>query len=182
MIFFVLAALLAVPYIPAIKQMTTSGTLTYAKTWEANDFAYRLFDSLARKINNKFDTGLDSRITARGIIALLIFAFAIWQGYRSKTATLPGLFAGIGYVILVMLLLSPTLYPWYYVPLIAVAAIAPRPSFLIWTLLLPLTRLTDVGHNRILLLACIHLPAWLMLVVDLIRDNFTQSVQSVTDE
>ena len=72
-------------------------------------------------------------------------------------------------VALWMLLLSPMLWPWYYVPIVALAALSPRPALLIWTALLPVTYLLNGVVSQPVLGAILHAPVWVLLGVDRIR-------------
>jgi hypothetical protein len=63
-----------------------------------------------------------------------------------------------------LLLLSPTLYPWYFVPLIPLAAAARRPVLLYWTAALPLLYLAGPDDAHVWALAAVHVPTWGLLL------------------
>jgi hypothetical protein len=107
---------------------------------------------------------IDGRLIARALMMALILALAVYLGrgsHRSNPATMARSLAA---VILLMLLLSPTLYPWYYVPAAAIGALTFQVGFLVWTPLLVLTYLTGSSAYPSLLVALIHVPVWIALV------------------
>jgi hypothetical protein len=70
----------------------------------------------------------------------------------------------MGIAILVMLLLNPTVHPWYYVAIVPLAAGAPRASLLAWTALLGLTYLPC--GEKAWMMWLVHLPVWCLLVTE----------------
>jgi hypothetical protein len=142
-VFGVLAAIVGALFAESVRGHD-SGTLAYSATWQANAGAYYLFGRY-------------------GVAAILFGASLVvaWQVRRGRV-TIP---EGVGWVVLLMLLLSPTLYPWYYVPLIALATLARRVEFLIWTALLPLVYLSPGVVPTWVTSCAVHLPVWTILLV-----------------
>ncbi len=141
-LFLVLLTVLMFFFAPAVTG-TESGTLAYLQTWRANHGAFRLFEYLG-----SFD---------RMAMMMCLFAFAAYQAFSRGD-----LCQRTTMVVLVMILLSPTIYPWYYVALIGLAALSLRWEFLILTALLPLLYL-PIAPN--IAAAAIHLPVWALLAI-----------------
>ena len=81
----------------------------------------------------------------------------------------------IGLVILLMLLLSPAVWPWYYVAIIPLAVIAsPRLGLLLWTAILPLCYMEGDLLSKYDVVYLVHLPVWLLLIGESIWINFTR--------
>ena len=101
---------------------------------------------------------------------LVILVIAAWQGLGAKSDA-QKLCTRIAIVALLMLLLSPTVWPWYYVALLPLATVATaRTLLLAWTVLLPLNYLPG-GILPDQLIACIvHLPIWVLLCVHFRRE------------
>jgi hypothetical protein len=93
---------------------------------------------------------------------VLILLTGAWFLARQKNQSIETLSFSIALIIMLMLLLSPTLYPWYYISLIALAALIPHPIFLLWTLLLPLSYLKWLCPG--LMPWIIHVPIWCLLI------------------
>ncbi len=100
---------LFVPYLDA-GAMVARGFLTYAEHWRFNDLGYSLLQT----------TGLGPRET-RWILAGALAAFAIVAPFRWRDPLAAG---GLG--IGALLMLSPTVHPWYVVWLVPFVPFLPR--------------------------------------------------------
>lgn len=159
-LFIVTTALIGVLYSTAAFG-SQSGTTTYLATWLANAGAFKLLMQVSRMTDG---WPLDRLLLAVGLLAV-----ALYQAWTSNRHC-RSLCDAMGMVILLMLLLSPALYPWYYVALIPLAAVSVRPEFLIWTMLLPLVYLLPESVASYV----IHLPVWALLVARLTRHYWTR--------
>ncbi len=153
--------LMAIPFAAAFGGQD-SGVMAYGATWETPTGAFRLMHGFGWLCATACDLPKQTAIFARAIATAVLLGVAVWIGMRRTTKT-SGICLRMERVVLLMLLLSPTVWPWYYVPLIPLAAIAPRTSALAWTALLPLIYLADLQPYPNTLGALIHLPVWILL-------------------
>jgi len=168
-VFLALSALMALPFAAAAGG-DNSGLAAYSQTWLANAGLYLPLRWLGWKLSALLAGAIDGGLWARCVVAAALVAVAVFKARRS-TYRPDDLCARAGTIVLVMLLLSPTLYPWYYLPVIALAALAPAASLLAWTVLLPLSYLPlDLPPDRLnFMTVVIHLPVWLFLLTDWAR-------------
>jgi hypothetical protein len=160
-VFAGLTVLIMMPFAAAMKHWPDSGVIAYAQKWEANTGMYWVFDWLGGRLSEILADGMDGRVIARTMVVLILFIVSIWQAkYAERDAS--QLCRRIGIVFVLMLLLSPTVFPWYYVVVIPLAAISIRWTFLIWTLLLPMSHFTDEANNHNILMLITYLPVWLL--------------------
>ena len=151
-----LTTLVAVPYLFA-GGTSSAGLSAYASRWRAGDGAF----TVLLEISGGLLGGDWARIDALGItltrhqLARILVAgtFAIWSVIvlvpRADTTSVP---ARAGWLLLGVLLLSPTLHPWYVLWILPFAAAAAHFE----------------GRNATLLLAllvpALHHPGWLELI------------------
>ncbi len=152
-------AIIMLAFLPAFGQISDSGMTAYASNWLANSFAFDGIERLCRI----FVTGDASQTVARFISIGLIMAFSIFQARRASQAGVTELARSAIAVICVMLVLGPTVYPWYFLPLAALGGIAPWPIVGLCALLLPVTHLPRDLPGRWFIIACVHIPIWLAL-------------------
>jgi hypothetical protein len=152
------------PFAAAIQVQEDSGVVQYAKTFDANEFAYAPLHSFGWYLTREWRVPLDGRVIARGIIMLILSGFSLALARGCRNAGLSDLAARAALVMLLILLLTPTLYPWYFAPAPALAALLPQPVFLLWTPLLPVTYWAGSHWYGIWTTALVHLPAWLSLL------------------
>jgi hypothetical protein len=75
------------------------------------------------------------------------------------------LVVSIGILMVMMILLSPAVNPWYYIAIIPLAAAVPRWAFLLWTILLPISYLpAEVFRQQDWIPWLIHVPVWLLVI------------------
>ena len=136
--------LLVAPFLPAGSSLAT-GLEIYARHWEFNGAAYRLLRHVLS----------DDRTIRRVLAATLALATIAVAG-RARSATA----AALGSLV-ALLLLNPTLYPWYLVPVVALLPLHPDPGLILFSgavalsyLPLPAYRATGVWT----------LPSWILVV------------------
>jgi|GEM_PF-57462 len=161
--FSALCLLIFLPFATAIQLQRNSGAVQYAKTFDANEFAYVPIDKFGWFLTRQGGVPLDGRVIARGLIMLLLatFSLAMARGCRHLGISQLGNRALL--VMLLMLLVTPTLYPWYFAPAPALAALLPQPVPLVWTVLLPVTYWGGSHWYGLTVDALVHLPAWFAL-------------------
>ena len=167
-IFGCLMVVIVFLYADAIGNKEDSGLRAYSKSWEDHGWAYAGFDWAGGKMAQLSGDRLDGDLIGRGLVVLILFTIttllAAKCGGNSKI-----LCYHLAMVILLMLLLSPTVYPWYYTAMVPLLVLARKGIFLIWTLLLPLCYLGENVMDYKTLVWLIHLPVWVLLIVELIR-------------
>ncbi len=157
---------MAVPFASAFGTDADSGLLTYARTWSGRSGAYELLNNCGWWLRTRFSLDMDGHYVGRGLMMLIFLPAVLWLGVRGRD-DVPSLCRRMGLVILLMLLLGPVLWPWYYVAVIPLAAIAnPRLGLLLWTALLPLCYLEGSGLSATHLAWIVHIPVWLVLAAE----------------
>ncbi|MBN1341778.1 MAG: DUF2029 domain-containing protein [Phycisphaerae bacterium] len=159
--------LMAIPFSSAFGG-ENSGVVVYGATWETPTGAFRLAQALGWLLVRQLDLSMQAGLIARTVAMGLLLVAAVWIGTRRADRSTE-ICTRMEIVVLLMLLLSPTVWPWYYVPAIPLAVIAPRASALIWTAILPLIYLANVMPPPHVLGALIHLPVWVLLGLEWAR-------------
>ncbi len=162
--FSVCCTLILLPFLTALQLQRNSGAVQYAKTFDANEFGYVPIHKFGWFLARQAGGPLDGRVIARGLVMLLLTAFAVGMARKFRELGLTQVALRILLVILLMLLVTPTLYPWYFAPAPALAALLPEPVILVWTALLPMTYWAGSGWYGIGIEALVHLPAWIALL------------------
>jgi len=173
--FGILAAVLFIPYWASVRAAPTSGTVAYAKTWNANELAFRGIQAIGFQASKAANYAIDRRIIARAILLLLLVGAAQWLGLKAQGGGVQTLALAVSTLVLLMVLAGPTVYPWYFVPAVAVSPFLRRPALLFWAPLLVLTYVSRSVPNPAWLLVMVHLPAWLILVVQ-VRELYRRGV------
>ncbi len=151
------AAVLAILYLPALGPH--SGLEAYTRTWRANP---GLFWLLRTGLPHAF--GGDPDVRVRIAMAAALAASVVLLA-RGATTELPAMAVRMAIAAQLMLLLSPTLYPWYYIAVLPLAATGPSPAVLVWTVLGPLCYWRVDPANEPLRWAATHIPVWIALAV-----------------
>ncbi len=142
-ILFVVGAFVAVSalvWMPVMRWALneSSGFYAYASSWYNNTAVFHVIrwsiGHVLRMVS--IDSGHAPAIS-RLVVGCLVLGFAITQSRRSIT-TANDLVRRSMLIVAVLFLLSPTQFPWYYVWLLPLLAVAPRNSLLLYTCLLPL--------------------------------------------
>jgi alpha-1,6-mannosyltransferase len=157
-IFAIIMGIMMTLFYPALENVSDSGVIAYAQSWQRNAGLYRGFYWLMQQVSSIIS--FDARLVTRIAVVSLLFSVSIWLAWRTREKAVTSLAAAIAVVILLMLLLSPVLYPWYYLPLLPLAAITRKWSFLILTLLLPMTYFSWETERLRWLLWFLHAPVW----------------------
>lgn len=141
---FLAIALLYLPFRGAGARLW-EGLRTYARHWEYNGPVYAAIRPL-------FSNGDDPRLLLAVVLVLALLVIA-WRARTLSGALLASWMA--------FLILSPTVYPWYLVPAIALLPLHPDPGLLLFSgtvaltyLPLPLYRATGVWQ----------VPGWILWV------------------
>ncbi len=136
------AALLAAPFLSAGTAFT-AGLRIFARHWEFNSAAYHLLRE-----------GMHSEVAIRRVLAAAGLLASLVIGWRARSTT------GAAYACLMaFLLLSPTVFPWYLVPAVALLPLHPDWGLVAFSGLaalsyLPLPAYRDTGVWT--------LPAWIL--------------------
>ena len=153
---------LAAAFAPAIGERADSGLLAYAETWRSRPGAYRAFAALGEWLRDEALPEASEHAVGRLLMLLVLLPAAGWLGLAGPRDP-PALCRRMGLVILLMLLLAPVIWPWYYVALLPLAAGARlRLGLLTWTALLPLVYVQPPLTAAWVLLV-VHAPVWLIL-------------------
>ena len=164
-IFCLLLGLMAIPYLAAFGSQGDSGLLTYSSDWQWRHGAYALFARLGWWLKWVLHLSVEGRMVGRGLMMLVLLAVAVWQGMR-RDRNAKSLCASMAVVGVMMLLLGPTLWPWYYVGLLGLVAVGGCPvAALAWAALLPLANLPEGSMPEGLLVCLLHMPIWILLAV-----------------
>jgi alpha-1,6-mannosyltransferase len=138
----VTAALLTAPFIAAGPALTT-GLRIYARHWEFNGALYGLLRH-----------GIASDLAVRLILAFACVASSLLVAWKARSATGAAL-ASLG----AFLLLSPTVFPWYVVPVVALLPLHPDWGMLAFSGLLALSYLPLPGYRET---GVWTLPGWIV--------------------
>ncbi len=121
--------LLHAPFAGAGSSLWT-GLATYSRHWEFNGSLYPLLRA----------AGLGSD-AARALLAAALAACALLAGRRVRPASAAALAC-----FTALTLLSPTVFPWYLVPIVALLPLHPDPGWIVVTGLVPLSYITLSGY------------------------------------
>ena len=140
----VTAAVLATPFLEAGSAMTT-GLRIYARHWEFNSALYHL---LHRAIENE--------LTIRRILAVAGIAAILAIAWRARSITAAAFACFVSF-----LLLSPTVFPWYAVPMVALLPLHPDWGMMAFSGLLALSYLPLPAYRAT---GAWILPEWIVWV------------------
>jgi len=136
-----------------------AGLYAYARNWDANALAYRWLQDAGYGLARWSGGVVDGKLLARGLLGGLLLALSALLAMGPPRGR--ALYGALGCALLPMLLLGPTLYPWYHVPLVVLAVGASRRGpLLLWTALLPLTYLPASEGTETARRVLLHLPVW----------------------
>ncbi len=165
-----LLTLLAIPWLEALGAGETSGTVAYARTWTGGAWAYHGIEAAGKRIRDAFGLEVSLRFFGRALSAACLFAAAALFGLVGS-ANPRHVCRRMGTVIVLMLLLSPMVWPWYYLPALAPASLCAvtggrmiaAPAVVFPTALLPVlyefAGVMDGGFKA----ALVHAPVWTLL-------------------
>ena len=178
----VLCALIAVPYLFS-GGTASAGLSAYARRWRAGDGAFTVLLGISEaalggewaQLSGPFD-GLT--VTRHQLARLLVMAvFGVWTlAVLARPAATRSIPERGGLLLLGVLLLSPTLHPWYVLwllPFAAATRFVGGRAVLILALLAPalhhpgwLELIEGQWRDLAWVRAIVHLPVWIILVVD----------------
>ncbi len=103
---------------------------TYSRHWEFSGFTFQ-------QLRHWLHSGDQARLLLATLFALILLSAWLRLKKSQRPEVLPMLRTLTG-VVLVFLLLTPTLHPWYALYLVAFAALVPHPAALVlsWSVLL----------------------------------------------
>lgn len=133
---------------PMLKALgDNSGLKVYSEQWRRSSFLFPILeDGLGLILDNPGET-------ARFIVAGLVSLTAFWYGFFSRFNELNDLPARLMIITLVLLLLSPTGFPWYAIWFIIFLPFAPSYGAALLCVLIPLYyvrfALGEAGHYHI---------------------------------
>ena len=173
----VLLFLMVIPFTAAFGTASDSGLLTYARIWSGRSGAYLVFNKLGWWLRGYLSLGMDGHYVGRALMMAVLLPSVLWLGLRGSRDNIT-LCRRMGLVILLMLLLSPALWAWYYVAVIPLAAAASRRlGLLLWTVLLPLSYLENKGLSAVQLTWLVHVPVWLILAGEWARPHVVRRIR-----
>lgn len=105
----------------------------YSFRWEAASLVHRFIEPIFAGLLPMDESGFDSRRVARACLGLIWSAIA-WRSWRHKHSILQTSFVWIG----ALLVLSPTLHPWYLTWVIPFLAFYPSRAWFHLVLVAPL--------------------------------------------
>ena len=117
-----------VPFLPQLSHAIVT-LQTYVNHWEFSSFSFRLLRTL-------FGSGQHARLILATIFGCIVVSQ--WWNLQQSEVTFDRLVKACGRFLLVFLLLTPTLHPWYALYLVAFIVLAPSaPALtLTWSVLL----------------------------------------------
>ena len=155
-----LVAILAALFAPALGP--GGGLVAYSRTWAANSGAFRVAYHICREFTD------DPDVTVRGILATILGAATIAFALRAG-ADPTRICECVAAAVILMLLLSPTLYPWYYIAAIGLASVAHLPAAWVWSISITVCYWRVGPWNDPARWALVHLPAWVLLALPVYR-------------
>lgn len=172
-----LGVVVALPVVASIGSGEASGLGAYATRWRSGDGAYTLVLAGTRWLLGaewRFVPALGLTVTADQMARAVCGAsFLVVLAYLSLRRRRPDLHTDGGLLLVLLLLLSPTLHPWYVLwvlPFVAVGSFPGRAAALWLAVASPL--LHHPGYLELLegrwrelpvLAALVHVPAWGLL-------------------
>jgi len=140
----VTAAVLATPFLEAGGALTT-GFRVYARHWEFNSALYHLLHR-----------AIESELTVRKILAVAGVLATLLIGWRARSVTRAAFACFVSF-----LLLSPTVFPWYAVPVVALLPLHPDWGMMAFSGLLALSYLPLPAYRAT---GTWTLPEWILWV------------------
>jgi hypothetical protein len=150
-----------------------SGLIAYSRGWENNDALFMVLSVLVGWLSETLglaesDVGLLTRLLVAGFVVTLSLRLA-----HSPDTRPSGVCERFMWVTATLFLLMPAQFPWYFVWLVPLLALAPRLSLLLLTPLLSLYYLrfyfaargsTEVFEMGVVWIE--YIPVWALLVIE----------------
>jgi alpha-1,6-mannosyltransferase len=131
------AGALAVALLPVVLSGMdrSSGLAAYARYWEMNDALFVLISWFSHAVAYRMTLSPDLAALMPRVAAAVVAAGGIgWLAWRRDLMVGPQLLAATTLLIL----LSPTQFPWYYLWLLPFLALHPHPALILCAALLPM--------------------------------------------
>ena len=109
--------------------------------------------------------GLAVFVVSGPVASVVTMALPLPSQYRMAVSTALFQLMMALLATLLMLLLSPVIWPWYYIAVIPLAVVRPKPALLVWTVLLPLMYLRPEQFAEPLRSGLIHGPVWALVAL-----------------
>ena len=155
---------MAISYLEAFGSQADSGLRTFVQTFQFRPGAYRILHKLAGHLRWMLNASVEQGLIGRVLAALILIGSAAWLGLR-QTRDGRTLCTRLAVVALLIFLLNPIPRPWYYLPVICLAATSTaRPALLALTILTPLCYLPKGTLAEATLVYMVHLPIWILLI------------------
>jgi alpha-1,6-mannosyltransferase len=171
-LFFSTLATLMIPYYTnGINQ--SSGLLAFGQSWQNNDSLFKILvwgSQLILEMLGKHPG--HGQLMAR-ILDLTILTGSIFYISSRYVKHPKELFEKSLFIVAAAFLLIPTQFPWYYTWILPFVAVAPRPSLLLLTVLLPLYYLRYyleprgmLSYFNNLIVWMEFVPVWILLILE----------------
>jgi hypothetical protein len=119
---------------PSLGMGAESGVLAYGQQWEMND---ALFMTLLWMVRRVPWVAEHAAFITRGIVASIL-GLVIFVAIYQEKKTPEEWYRRALWIVAAVFLLSPTQFPWYYLWVLPLLVISPRPSLLLLAALLPI--------------------------------------------
>ena len=155
--------------LPSLGMGEQSGLLSYGREWELNDALFMALLWMVRRV--PWVAG-NAELITRGIVACIL-GMVILLAVRKEKRTPEEWCRRALWIVAALFLLSPTQFPWYYLWVLPLLVLTPRPALLLLTALLPLYYLlprfdslgrVDLFEQGIVWLEFV--PVWCLLVLE----------------
>jgi hypothetical protein len=165
-VFVALLALMGAAFAEAFGRASDSGLLTYSRIWSGQSGIFPGFHHLGWRLHSEWSLRMDGHYVARALMMAVLVPILLWLGLRRADDAVT-LCRRMALVVVFMLLLGPVLWPWYYVALLPLAAVAsPRFGLLLWTASLPLCYLGGTHLSPAQMTWLIHVPVCVVLAAE----------------
>lgn len=139
----VTAAILYAPFLGAGTSLWT-GLQAYGRHWEFNGAIYQVLRHV-----------IVSDVTIRRLLAAAVLLGSLAIGWRARSATGAALACSV-----LLLLLNPTLFPWYLVPIVALLPLHPDWGMIVFSGVVALSYLPLPAYRETGVWA---LPGWIVI-------------------
>ena len=130
--------LLMSPLLFALPLKSHSGFTAYSERWEMNDALFMVLHKATILATDTLNITPQHQSQLARLLVLLILLLWIVQLQRRDHTDRSAFFNTLVLTVGLLFMLSPTQFPWYYIWLLPLLALSPRPSYLILTAFLPL--------------------------------------------
>lgn len=120
-----------------------AGVTAYTVSWERNAAIFHTLNNGLRTVLDAFGLyALDAGRICRALVTVMIGGVVIWQTFRPlANDNGEDLIRRIIIIVATLLVLGPTMYPWYFTWLVPFLTVTPNRALLTFSVVLPLYRL-----------------------------------------